>query len=73
MEKLATREYADELVVLACATELKIRIVCVPHTPGEHNAKWAICTYVPLNVQLQESMSIHLGNHDAHYMWLAKP
>ena len=34
VEKLATREYADELVVLACAAELNIRIVCVPRTPG---------------------------------------
>ena len=31
--RLATREYADELVVLAVALELKVKIMCVPHTP----------------------------------------
>ena len=73
VEKLATREYADELVVLACAVELKIRIVCVPHTPGGFDPKWTISTYAPLDMQLPEAMSVHLGNNDVHYMWLAKP
>ena len=39
-------EYADDLVVLACATELNI-IVCVPDTPGGLEPKWAVSTYAP--------------------------
>ncbi len=45
-QKLATKEYADELVLLACALELRVRIVCVPYTPPGHlsanERKWAI-------------------------------
>ena len=33
VQKLATKEYADELVVLAVALELSIRIVIIPYTP----------------------------------------
>ena len=46
VRKLATNEYADELVILACARELKLKLVCVPFTPIEHvgnnGQKWSI-------------------------------
>ena len=34
MQKLATSEYADELVVLAVTLELPVRVVVIPHTPA---------------------------------------
>ena len=34
VQKLATSEYADELVVLAVTLELPVRIVVIPHTPA---------------------------------------
>ena len=71
VEKLATREFADELVVLACAMELKIKIVCVPHTPDGLELKWAISTYMPQH-PLPDAMSVYLGSNDVRYMWLAK-
>ena len=33
VQKLATKEYADELVILACAVELRVKLACVPFTP----------------------------------------
>ena len=33
VQRLASREYADELVILATASELRINIVCVLYTP----------------------------------------
>ena len=73
VQKLATKEYADELVVLACAEEFKIRIVCVPHTPGGVLPKWSISKYQPPNQLVTEDQTIYLGNNDVHYMWLAIP
>jgi len=34
VQKLATSEYADELVVLAVTLELPVRVVVIPHTPA---------------------------------------
>ena len=34
VQKLATKEYADELVVLCVALELDIRITIIPYTPS---------------------------------------
>ena len=47
VQKLATKEYADELVVLAVALELSIRIVIIPYTPETASHSWAIPTYGP--------------------------
>ena len=73
--KLSTREYADELVVLAVALEFKIKIVCVQHTPPgaiDHDtAKWAVSQYQPPGVDLAEELTVVLGNNDLHYVWLA--
>ena len=71
VQKLATKEYADELVVIACALELRIRIVCIPHTPNGMT-HWKISSYQPPGEQLPDGKTIYLGNNDVHYMWLAR-
>ena len=42
VQKLASTEFADELVVLAVAVELSIRIVIIPYTPESASSPWAI-------------------------------
>ena len=70
--RLATKEYADELVVMACTLEFQIKIVCVPYTPVGSNL-WAISTYAPSQEHLEWSeRTIYMGNNDVHYMWIAK-
>ena len=69
--RLATKEYADELVVMACALELQIKIVCVPYTPVGSNP-WAVSTYALPQQEMQYSRrTIYMGNNDVHYMWIA--
>ena len=70
MERLGQNEYADELVILAVAMELNVRIVCVPHTPQDAPQPWAISTYSNTEVMTQNDCTILLGNNDVHYMWL---
>ncbi len=67
--RLATKEYADELVVMACALELQIKIVCIPYTPVGSDP-WAVSTYRPPQQDQSPSRTIYLGNNDVHYMWL---
>ena len=69
--RLATREYADELVVLAAALHLKIKIVCVPHTPASAAGKWAISQYQPAGADFADDRTVLMGNNDLHYIWLA--
>ncbi len=71
VQKLATREYADELVVLAVSLELEIRIVCVPYTPASALAPWKITTYQPPVFREDQGGRIPLGNNDVHYMYLS--
>ena len=68
VQKLATREYADELVVLCVAMELGIRITIIPYTPPNAVAQWAPSTYGPEGA---ESV-IYLGNNDVHYVYLSQ-
>ena len=68
--KLAFKEYADELVVLAVALELAIRIVVVPYTPASALAPWAIPTYGATGALQDASRTIYLGNNDVHYVYL---
>ena len=66
---MATNEFADELVVLATAMELKVRIVCVPYTaPGRMD--WQISKYPPTDHAIPDDMTIYLGNDNVHYVWL---
>ena len=69
--RLATREYADELVIVAVALELKVRIVCVPFTPPEALDRWAISTYPGSEKAGQYDSVVYLGNYDVHYMWFS--
>ena len=68
--KLASREYADELVVLAVALELSIRIVVIPYTPESAFHPWAIPTYGSTGAAQDASRTIYLGNNDVHYVYL---
>ncbi|MBM4179856.1 MAG: hypothetical protein FJ211_11100 [Ignavibacteria bacterium] len=69
VQKLAAKEYADELVVLATAQALNVEIVCVPYTPESAMAPWVISRYKPGGGQPHPS--VLLGNNDVHYMWLS--
>ena len=57
VHKLATKEYADELVVLATAHELNVEITCVPFTPYNSPRPWTISKYAPL---LPAACSFHV-------------
>jgi len=74
VQKLATKEYADELVILACALELKVKVVCVPFMPlqhvGDDGRKWSISNYFPPDAGSLDDLTIYLGNNDVHFMWL---
>ena len=67
---LAFKEYADELVVVAVALELSIRIVVIPYTPESALHPWAIPTYDSTGVAQDASRTIYLGNNDFHYVYL---
>ena len=63
---IATREFADELVLLAIALHLRIWIVALPA-----NAKWAVTEYPHYDkrreLNIRENRRIMLGNDDLHY------
>ena len=42
VQRLADREFADELVILAVALELRVKIVCIPYTRPGATRPWAI-------------------------------
>ena len=68
MHTLASREYADELVVLAVALELSIRIVVIPYIPESAIHPWKIPTYRPAGAAQNASRTIYLGNNDVHFV-----
>ncbi len=68
--RLATKEYADELVVVACSLELKVQIVCIPWTPSDAQTQWKISTYQPPGWSEPSDATVYLGNNDVHSMWL---
>ena len=70
VQKLASTEFADELVVLAVAVELSIRIVIIPYTPEDALAPWAIPTYGSTGAAPDAGRTIYLGNNDIHYVYL---
>jgi hypothetical protein len=65
--RLADREFADELVILAVVLELKIRIVAIPYTPTDSAQKWYISTY-----GAQNDVEVVIGNNDVHFMSITK-
>ena len=68
VQKLATKEYADELVVLCVALELSIRITVITFTPLAAFAPWAVTTYGPAGA----GGVIYVGNNDVHYVHLSQ-
>ena len=68
VQRLATREYADELVVLCVALELAVRITIIPHTPPHALGQWAVAAYGPDGADV----AIYLGNNDVHYVYLSQ-
>ena len=68
--KLATNEFADELVVRAVSIELRVGITCLPYTPlGQRD--WQISHYSPAGLSVAESKTVILANDDVHYVWLS--
>ena len=63
--RLADREFADELVVLAVVLELKIRIITIPFTPSDSANQWCTSKYGE-----QHNIEVVIGNNDVHFMWL---
>ena len=72
VERLATKEYADELILLAVAMELSIRLVVIPYTPQSSNRPWAITSYGPPVMEHEDSKTICVGNNDVHYVYLSR-
>ena len=68
VQRLATREFADELVVLCVALELAVRIAIVPYAPPHALGQWAISAYGPEGADVV----LHLGNNDVHYVYLSQ-
>ena len=64
VQKLATKEYADELVVLCVALELSIRITVIPFTPLAALVPWAVASYGPAGAD----GVLYMGNNGAHYV-----
>ena len=71
LQDVASRGFADELVVAAVAMFLRIKIVVVPFTPRHSAARWRISEYQPPGEPLPMSRTLFLGNNDLHYVWLS--
>ena len=66
--RLADKEFADELVVLAVVLEFKIRIIAIPFTPSDSANQWRITTY---GEQFPEdTVEVVIGNNDVHFMYV---
>jgi hypothetical protein len=72
VDRLATDEFADELILVAVAIEMKIRIVCVPFTPATATRPWVIATYQDAASVIPDDRNIYVGNNDVHYVWLTR-
>ena len=72
VSRLATNEFADELVLVAVAIELKIRILCIPFTPSAATKPWVITTYQDTISAIADNRNVYIGNNDVHYMWLSR-
>ena len=63
-------DHLDELVVLAVALELSIRIVIIPYTPESALRPWAIPTYGSQGAAQDAGRTIYLGNNVVQYVYL---
>ena len=68
VQRLATSEFADELVVLCVALELGVRITIIPYTLPHALGQWAIAPYGPEGADV----AIYRGNNDSHYVYLSQ-
>ena len=66
--RVATQEFADELVVATVASQLRVEIIIVPHTPLDAIRKWSITTYKPPTIDNAQGRRIILGNNDVHFV-----
>ena len=66
--KLSVSEFADELVVMAVALELRIHICCIPHAPDSALSPWAPPTYGAPPLPGGVGDIIYVGNNDVHYV-----
>ena len=71
VRKLSFSEFGDELVVMAVALELRIRICCIPHTPESAVSPWAPSTYGTPPLPGGVGDIIYVGNNDVHYVYLS--
>ena len=58
------REYADELVLLAVALELPVRLVVIPYTPQSSDRPWVITSYGAPGMGLDGTRTIYVGIND---------
>ena len=72
VDKLGTREFADELVLLAVALELPVRLVVIPFTPQSSDQPWVITSYEAPGMGLDDTRTIYFGNNDVHYVHLSR-
>jgi hypothetical protein len=73
--KVASTDFADELVVAATAQLLRLCIRIVPHTPPDAQRPWAIvehpCRESHHRFHITPHTNIVLGNNDVHYVLLS--
>ena len=72
VEKLEMKEYADELVLLAVALVLPVRLVVIPYTPQSSDRPWVITSYGAPGMGLDGTRTIYFGNNDVHYVYLSR-
>ena len=72
VEKLEMKEYVDELVLLAVALVLPVRLVVIPYTPPSCERPWVIISHGAPGIGLDGARTIHLGNDDVHYAYLSR-
>ncbi len=72
VNRLASNEFADELVLVAVAIELKIRILCIPFTPSTATKPWVISIYQDAILDIPDTRNVYVGNNDVHCMWLSR-
>ena len=66
------REYADELVLLAVALELPVRLVVIAYTPQSSDRSWVIRSYGALGMGLDGTRTIYVGINDVYYVYLSR-
>ena len=71
VQRLATAEYADELVVLAVTLELPVRVVVIPYTPAFALQPWPPSVYGAAALTQNGRRTAYLGNNNVHYVYLS--